>query len=190
MRRCWASACQGETWSAEQLRTDFRLLDRDGRLLWTESGSACGRNRPYGMRRKDSPACRLRSAATGGRRRMYTGLAEALAPSCPRWRAYAPAPPVPSPARAAPSAPRAHHIEPMRRLFAALWLRLRPRVHGVLAARALLGNLIPWTLSMKLTPREKDKLLIFTAALLAERRKARGLKLNYPEAVAIASAPR
>jgi urease subunit gamma len=37
---------------------------------------------------------------------------------------------------------------------------------------------------MKLTPREKDKLLIFTAALLAERRRARGLKLNYPEAVA------
>ena len=37
---------------------------------------------------------------------------------------------------------------------------------------------------MNLTPREKDKLLIFTAALLAERRKARGLKLNYPEAVA------
>ncbi len=34
---------------------------------------------------------------------------------------------------------------------------------------------------MKLTPREKDKLLIFTAALLAERRRARGLKLNYPE---------
>ncbi|AOB33799.1 urease subunit gamma [Bordetella sp. H567] len=41
---------------------------------------------------------------------------------------------------------------------------------------------------MKLTPREKDKLLIFTAALLAERRKARGLKLNYPEAVAYISA--
>jgi urease subunit gamma len=37
---------------------------------------------------------------------------------------------------------------------------------------------------MELTPREKDKLLLFTAALLAERRKARGLKLNYPEAVA------
>lgn len=37
---------------------------------------------------------------------------------------------------------------------------------------------------MLLTPREKDKLLIFTAALLAERRKARGLKLNHPEAVA------
>ena len=37
---------------------------------------------------------------------------------------------------------------------------------------------------MELTPREKDKLLIFTAGLLAERRKARGLKLNYPEAVA------
>jgi urease subunit gamma len=38
---------------------------------------------------------------------------------------------------------------------------------------------------MNLTPREKDKLLIFTAALLAERRRARGLKLNYPEAVAL-----
>jgi urease subunit gamma len=41
---------------------------------------------------------------------------------------------------------------------------------------------------MELTPREKDKLLIFTAALLAERRLARGLKLNYPEAVAYLSA--
>ena len=41
---------------------------------------------------------------------------------------------------------------------------------------------------MELTPREKDKLLIFTAALLAERRKERGLKLNYPEAVAFISA--
>jgi len=41
---------------------------------------------------------------------------------------------------------------------------------------------------MELTPREKDKLLIFTAGLLAERRKARGLKLNYPEAVAFISA--
>ena len=41
---------------------------------------------------------------------------------------------------------------------------------------------------MELTPRERDKLLVFTAALLAERRKARGLKLNYPEAVAFISA--
>jgi urease subunit gamma len=41
---------------------------------------------------------------------------------------------------------------------------------------------------MELAPREKDKLLIFTAGLLAERRKARGLKLNYPEAVAFISA--
>jgi urease subunit gamma len=41
---------------------------------------------------------------------------------------------------------------------------------------------------MELTPREKDKLLIFTAALLAERRRARGLKLNYPETVALISA--
>ncbi|MEN9384205.1 MAG: urease subunit gamma [Pseudomonadota bacterium] len=44
------------------------------------------------------------------------------------------------------------------------------------------------TQSMDLTPREKDKLLIFTAALLAERRRGRGLKLNHPEAVALISA--
>jgi len=41
---------------------------------------------------------------------------------------------------------------------------------------------------MELSPREKDKLLLFTAALLAERRKEKGLKLNYPEAVAYISA--
>ena len=48
---------------------------------------------------------------------------------------------------------------------------------------AHLGHLRDRT--MELTPREKDKLLLFTAALLAERRLARGLKLNYPEAVAL-----
>ncbi len=41
---------------------------------------------------------------------------------------------------------------------------------------------------MQLTPQEKDKLLIFTAALVAERRKARGLKLNYPESIAYITA--
>jgi len=41
---------------------------------------------------------------------------------------------------------------------------------------------------MELTPREKDKLLLFTAGLLAERRKAKGIKLNYPEAIAYISA--
>lgn len=41
---------------------------------------------------------------------------------------------------------------------------------------------------MDLSPREKDKLLVFTAGLLAERRKARGLKLNYPEAIAYITA--
>ncbi|HHG3074628.1 TPA: urease subunit gamma, partial [Vibrio parahaemolyticus] len=40
---------------------------------------------------------------------------------------------------------------------------------------------------MELTPREKDKLLLFTAGLVAERRRARGLKLNYPEAIALIS---
>jgi urease subunit gamma len=64
--------------------------------------------------------------------------------------------------------------------------------------RLVCGTLFAFTLTtrpkkdacttMELTPREKDKLLIFTAALLAERRKARGLKLNYPEAVALISA--
>jgi urease subunit gamma len=51
-----------------------------------------------------------------------------------------------------------------------------------------LGRAQPTLHPMKLTPREKDKLLIFTAALLAERRRARGLKLNYPEAIAFISA--
>src|SRR5947207_12660457 len=51
-----------------------------------------------------------------------------------------------------------------------------------------LAHLLQPALRMDLTPREKDKLLIFTAALLAERRKARGLKLNYPEAVALITA--
>ncbi|MEO8753740.1 MAG: urease subunit gamma [Casimicrobiaceae bacterium] len=41
---------------------------------------------------------------------------------------------------------------------------------------------------MELTPREKDKLLLFTAALVAERRLGRGLRLNYPEAIALISA--
>jgi urease subunit gamma len=41
---------------------------------------------------------------------------------------------------------------------------------------------------MELTPREKDKLLVFTASLVAEKRRARGLKLNYPEAVALITA--
>ena len=51
--------------------------------------------------------------------------------------------------------------------------------------RALNAPTLSERTNMELTPREKDKLLIFTAALLAERRKARGLKLNYPEAIAL-----
>jgi urease subunit gamma len=47
---------------------------------------------------------------------------------------------------------------------------------------------ISWRKFVELSPREKDKLLLFTAGLVAERRKARGLKLNYPEAVAYVSA--
>src|SRR6266446_9303139 len=48
---------------------------------------------------------------------------------------------------------------------------------------------LPWSgCAMELTPQEKDKLLVFTASLVAERRRARGLKLNYPEAVALITA--
>jgi urease subunit gamma len=61
----------------------------------------------------------------------------------------------------------------------------------LLLARKLRHNALQYRSpdkTMELTPREKDKLLLFTAALLAERRKARGLKLNYPEAMALISA--
>jgi urease subunit gamma len=57
---------------------------------------------------------------------------------------------------------------------------------GTIVAAQYINNIE--TITMELTPREKDKLLLFTAALLAERRKARGLKLNYPEAIAFISA--
>jgi len=61
-----------------------------------------------------------------------------------------------------------------------------PRIRGrQRPPGTLLAN---WRRTVELTPREKDKLLVFTAALLAERRKERGLKLNYPEAVAFLSA--
>jgi len=65
----------------------------------------------------------------------------------------------------------------------------RPVIPGISSAtRANPHRRMPAPELMELTPREKDKLLIFTAALLAERRRARGLKLNYPEAVAFISA--
>jgi urease subunit gamma len=55
--------------------------------------------------------------------------------------------------------------------------------------RLLRPHALTWSkATVDLTPREKDKLLIFTAALLAERRKARGLKLNVPESIALISA--
>jgi urease subunit gamma len=55
-------------------------------------------------------------------------------------------------------------------------------------AAADLGYLTKSATPMELTPRERDKLLLFTAALLAERRLARGVRLNYPEAIAYISA--
>jgi urease subunit gamma len=65
-------------------------------------------------------------------------------------------------------------------------------VRGMVIARGQAQSPPPHTerspQSMDLTPREKDKLLVFTAALLAERRRGRGLKLNHPEAVALITA--
>lgn len=67
-----------------------------------------------------------------------------------------------------------------------LWSRIpvRPEMSGVWYTETQRNSHQP----MQLTPQEKDKLLIFTAALVAERRKNRGLKLNHPEAVAYISA--
>ena len=80
--------------------------------------------------------------------------------------------------------------EAARRVMLAVWQLLRPPCWGATPSRRASGT--PESRkhkkTMDLTPREKDKLLIFTAALLAERRLARGLKLNYPEAVALISA--
>src|SRR5215831_14191292 len=74
-----------------------------------------------------------------------------------------------------------------RRKRQGLCQRARPRAKRS-APRATMAHLLHRAPAMDLTPREKDKLLIFTAALLAERRRARGLKLNHPEAVALISA--
>jgi len=67
-------------------------------------------------------------------------------------------------------------------------MELTPRVRPAFAAERSDFEFEAKRSDMELTPREKDKLLLFTAALLAERRRARGLKLNYPEAVAYISA--
>jgi len=62
---------------------------------------------------------------------------------------------------------------------------LRPA--ATIADHPLITLQSPPAAAMDLTPREKDKLLLFTAGLLAERRKARGLKLNVPESIALIS---
>jgi urease subunit gamma len=63
-----------------------------------------------------------------------------------------------------------------------------PRCTALHQAMGVVACVLLYHAAMDLTPREKDKLLIFTAALLAERRKARGLKLNLPESIALISA--
>ncbi|MNQ98672.1 Urease subunit gamma [compost metagenome] len=85
-------------------------------------------------------------------------------------------------------------MEAVRRVMTGAWSALRAPIHGVAARPLRLWATLQQdkqrtrNRTMELTPREKDKLLIFTAALLAERRRARGLKLNYPEAVALITA--
>jgi urease subunit gamma len=63
----------------------------------------------------------------------------------------------------------------------------RPNARKAPAKRPASNKLAPHAAAMDLTPREKDKLLLFTAGLLAERRQARGLKLNVPESIALIS---
>jgi hypothetical protein len=81
--------------------------------------------------------------------------------------------------------------EAARRLMLAAWQLLRPPCWDATPSPRIWNTEQERSArkTMDLTPREKDKLLIFTAALLAERRLARGLKLNYPEAVALITAP-
>jgi urease subunit gamma len=85
---------------------------------------------------------------------------------------------------------RAHDLQLQKRTKIVLYpIASAPqnRAHKLRVAEAFIETFTPRT-NMELTPREKDKLMIFTAGLLAERRKARGLKLNYPEAMAFISA--
>ncbi|CAM3734666.1 Urease accessory protein UreD [Bordetella sputigena] len=119
----------GETWSAGQVRNDFRLLDGSGRLLWAERQRLSARSpvrvAPQGL--AGMPAYGTLWAAGEA---CTSALAETLAPSLPfddglRAGATSPVPGV-LVIRAV-----AMHIEPLRHLFAALWLRLRPLVHGV-----------------------------------------------------------
>ncbi len=77
------------------------------------------------------------------------------------------------------------HADKVRSVLSSIWSAIRPSDREPTRDPPASGR--P-EVFMELSPREKDKLLIFTAALLAERRKARGLKLNYPEAVALISA--
>jgi urease accessory protein len=119
----------GETWSAGHLRTDMRVLDSAGRLLWTERqrlhAGAGLRTALQGL--AGFPAYGTLWAAGAA---CTPALAEALAPSLPFDEGL----------RAGATSPAAGvllvravatHIEPLRNLFAGLWLRLRPLVHGV-----------------------------------------------------------
>jgi urease accessory protein len=119
----------GESWSAGRLCTDLSLRDSEGRPLWTErqrlSAASALRVAPQGL--AGLPAYGTLWAAGAA---CTSALAESLAPSLPfdtglRAGATSPVPGVVL-VRAV-----AGHIEPLRNLFAALWLRLRPLVHGV-----------------------------------------------------------
>ncbi len=121
---------------------------------------------------------KARRIATGGRRGPAGATSRREVPAVVWGTAMAPS---------EPSKTWAHHVgaSEARVRFLRLWSAPYPR-HP---AAAKLAHIPPQARKpMDLTPREKDKLLIFTAALLAERRRARGLKLNVPEAVAYITA--
>ncbi|OZI61447.1 urease accessory protein UreD [Bordetella genomosp. 11] len=119
----------GETWSAGQLRTDFRLMDGTGRLLWTERqrmrADSALRQAPQGL--AGLPAYGTLWAAGAS---CTPALAETLAPDLPFHADLRAGVTSPTPGVLLVRAAGAH-VELLRHLFAALWLRLRPLVHGV-----------------------------------------------------------
>ena len=177
----WDVVCLGRTASAErfthgQWRQRIEIVRGDA-LLWSERGAARRFAAAFVDRRLE------RRAGLWHIRSHGADVSRGTPDRVPRTRARR--------GRRRSDSPAAHARCALARAFDGSGARvLRCAVDGRAAgahrtrrrSAADLGDL------MELTPREKDKLLVFTAALLAERRLARGLKLNYPEAVALITA--